>query len=292
LANAYTLAINDPKGNTSALLNEAATYEKSLNLSSSIIYVQNLMALAIKSIPLVAQDRLDFYNFHVISQIGTHLQGLLSLSSVIASARAFAQKDIQLAETFMNTAIEEVEELFSYQRLAEYGRWRGFFKNDVLSGFPVSRTQLVNVLNLLSGLPAVGVPYNQYYDWYDYQANNYYPYIYDSTYYMDFVVHIQCITTGCINTPIGGNISQPTQLLLSVPRKGLVIRYTLNDTSPTSNSMLYTSPVTIHNNTIVTAAAFGANIPTYLPTRTSWYYNPPTRNDDDHHHKLSNVKLS
>jgi len=276
----YSLAIENPAKYTQQLLNAAATYESTTNLSDSIFIVQNVYNLAVSSFGKASISRVSFYASHVLLHAGIHLQSLLSLNASIYSARAFANKDIELSTAELYNAIVQVDQIFSLERTAEYGRWRGFFQSDILTGFPIARTNMRLVYSTLTNLPPIMLPYNQYYNWYNYQlAFNNYPYIYNSTENMDFAVTILCNSqSGCINTPVGGNFTTSSaSLQMTVGRTGLQIRYTLDGTMPTISSPIYSTPVSISNTTTVTAVAFGNNI-TFLPSRTIWYYNTHTYN--------------
>lgn len=60
-------------------------------------------------------------------------------------------------------------------------------------------------------------------------------------------------------TPNGGTFGAPVTITLQAPDTNATIYYTLNATLPTTNSLLYATPITLSSNATVTASAFETN---------------------------------
>jgi len=282
LASDLQLAVQNPAQYLPQALKDAAQIENDITLNASIAYVSVLQNTAYSVAPSVEISRLDFYTSHVLSQIGIHMEALFCLQDVVHSIRAFASNQRDLSSQYLVSGISHLDKLFTHERFAAKGKWSTLYMNDKLTNFPLTRIAIRTALSIVSPdlIPvAPAVPYNLYYNWYDYQKSreNYYPYFYPSPLRMDFVVSALCNSSGCVNTPTGGNFTTPAIVFLATVKGGFAIRYTLDGTLPSANATLYTIPLTIRETTTIRAAAFGSNVPEFLPSTTNWYKNAPPK---------------
>ncbi len=65
---------------------------------------------------------------------------------------------------------------------------------------------------------------------------------------------VEAVATPVI-TPAGGTINTPTDVTIECATEGAAVHYTLDDTTPTADSALYTGPITIDRTTTVRAVA-------------------------------------
>jgi len=77
-------------------------------------------------------------------------------------------------------------------------------------------------------------------------------------------------------SPVGGVYSTPQSVVISTTTAGATIRYTLDGTTPTASSAIFSTPLTISGPTVLKAIAFKSGLPdssigTASYTITSWY---------------------
>ncbi len=82
---------------------------------------------------------------------------------------------------------------------------------------------------------------------------------------------------GILETPVQispkhGFFEAPFQAELSSPEMGVAIRYTLDGSTPTSNSTLYTAPIPISSTTVLRASAFRTGWKPSLPRTESYLF--------------------
>lgn len=86
---------------------------------------------------------------------------------------------------------------------------------------------------------------------------------------------VQQVATPVIN-PAGGSFSGPTTVTISTPTAGATIRYTVNGTTPTSSSAVYTGPFTPSTTTTIKAKAFATGMTDSAVTTATINISNPT----------------
>jgi hypothetical protein len=87
---------------------------------------QKARALAEKAQPQVPPERRDFFQAHVLTQVGIHLHSN-RMVMYLAQAAADPHSPDQLAK--LRAALKESDELEGAMRAAGYGQWRGFYNS-------------------------------------------------------------------------------------------------------------------------------------------------------------------
>ena len=109
------------------------------------------LALAEKAKPLVAADRADFFQAHVLTQIELHLHFNRMLVHLAEMAQA-PDNDERIAR--LREAIAEGEAGVRAMHDAEYGKWRGYYTNgDWLLNTPLTLALCRTYLDSLEGRP-------------------------------------------------------------------------------------------------------------------------------------------
>ena len=112
-------------------------------------------ALADKARPLIAKDRLDFYQANILTQVDLHTHFNRMLIAIAEAARA-SDNATKIAK--VQTAIHEGEAASAAMRAAEYGKWKGFYtEGDWLLDTPRTLGLASAYLDQLQGRP---VPQN------------------------------------------------------------------------------------------------------------------------------------
>ncbi|MFA5745324.1 MAG: chitobiase/beta-hexosaminidase C-terminal domain-containing protein [archaeon] len=77
-----------------------------------------------------------------------------------------------------------------------------------------------------------------------------------------------------VSSPPPGNVNYSQSVSLSTPTNGSIIKYTLDGSEPTENSLIYSNPFTITSTTVIKAKAYKAG---YQPSATiTFNFIPPT----------------
>jgi len=231
-------------------------------------------------LPKIPTNRVSFYQAHVCTQIGIQRFGAVALNYFAQGIQQYCLTNSTTNSIpLMRQSLIQLELLFSEERKAETGKWRGIYMFDKLTGFQNARFV---ILQLISQLTQQSVPYvtswsSEYYDFTDYQLSvpTHYPlfYNYNSSNEMEWAVRVNCASTGCINTPVGGNFTTDEALVSMYTLSFGVIRYTLDGTDPTVNSPIYTDPITISNTSNYINARLYSGNTDYLVSRTKFFKN-------------------
>jgi mono/diheme cytochrome c family protein len=75
-------------------------------------------------------------------------------------------------------------------------------------------------------------------------------------------------------TPNGGTFSQSISVTIQPPDGGARVYYTLNGTLPTTNSLLYSTPLLLTNNTAIAASAFEASFDNSIAANSLFFFQP------------------
>jgi len=107
--------------------------------------------LADKAKPLVAKDRLDFFQANVLTQVDLHLHFNKMIVMLIEMAQA-SDKSAKVAK--LKSAIHEGEAAMTAMQAAEYGKWKGFYtEGDWLLDTPRMLALARTYLDQLEGRP-------------------------------------------------------------------------------------------------------------------------------------------
>ncbi len=133
-------------------------------------YVADLAAAAAALLPRVPDERRDFYQAHVLTQINLHLHGLEMLEDYIAALGAYNKGNRKEAIASAQQALGGAEELCDAQHRAETGKWAAWYFGERFEGLDASRDRLRVLLAKLRGEPPPPIRPGLYYpDIYQYQ---------------------------------------------------------------------------------------------------------------------------
>ena len=158
---------------------EAAGLRPSLALSAGILAlaesrqefaplnVAALTQLLTKAKAAAAQippGRREFYQAHYLTAIGILLHSQRMLEAYCRSIRRWSAGDITGALVYGASALEEVEGIFAAMRLAERGKWAGWYIGECFVGLDGSRDLLRGHLATLRGEPVPPVRLRRSYE--------------------------------------------------------------------------------------------------------------------------------
>lgn len=146
-----------------------------------IAYTTDLLKDAEKLRPRIPVDRREFYQYHVISQTRVHLALQNMLYAYLTGVEKLKDGDKQEAAVEFERTLKAFDDAQSALRLAEYGKWRGFYEFNIMSSMLKARTVVKRRLALTRGEPAPPLrPFEDFPELYDYQrpfAKNF-PFLY------------------------------------------------------------------------------------------------------------------
>ncbi len=232
---------------------------------------------ALSSVPA---ERAGFYRSHLLTQVAVWYHTVAALDNVTNATAAIATRDLPRALGAASDAVAHLNALLAAERAGENGRWKGLYLHEWLDGFANLRDVLRELLTTIQSGATQRVnirpwrfgtgKWNSFFN-YDIQNSTLapvnFPFFNDphqSTWRVDNAVLMTCHSSqgGCYNTVTGGIFvtSAQVQLALVTANPAAVIRYelSLNGTHfvPTQSSPLYSAPITVTQNTTISARAF------------------------------------
>ena len=195
-----------------------------------------------------------------------------------------------LAKGNTNGAIQALASLRSVQRTAEGVKWRGLYGADRLLDLQ-NVDCLIRHQNTLKTNPNPvvcnapdGSPWHggtgPWSDWFTYaNTTSNFPFLNPPSveWSMARVVRVLCVSNGCENTPVGGTfVADAATIEMAAPAATsateLTIRYTLDGSEPTSESMAYSGSFNITQTTKIAARVFQQYVdgPPMLVTRPTF----------------------
>jgi hypothetical protein len=103
-----------------------------------------LWTKALAAEPLVLPERLPFYRAHVLAMIAIGREGNRILLSVAQAVLDAKDGNTQAARAAVQQALLAFEEIAKAEKSAEYGKWKGWYGGDWLTGIPRTR-ELVQI---------------------------------------------------------------------------------------------------------------------------------------------------
>jgi len=94
--------------------------------------------------PLVAAERRPFYHAHVLTMIAIDKESNRALESIAESIQYAENGEKTEARAEAQRALEALDEIFKIEARAEYGKWKGWYRGDWLSGIGRTR-ELVQI---------------------------------------------------------------------------------------------------------------------------------------------------
>ena len=99
---------------------------------------------AVATEPLVSAERRSFYHAHVLTMIAIDRESNRALESIAESIQHAENGDTTEARAKAQRALEALDEIFKVEARAEYGKWKGWYRGDWLSGIGRTR-ELVQI---------------------------------------------------------------------------------------------------------------------------------------------------
>jgi hypothetical protein len=103
-----------------------------------------LWTKAVAAEPLVTPDRRAFYRAHVLTMIAIGRESNRALLSVTEAVQNAQKGETARARTGAAQALEALDEIFKAETSAEYGKWKGWYRGDWLTGIHRTR-ELVQI---------------------------------------------------------------------------------------------------------------------------------------------------
>lgn len=110
--------------------------------SVNITALAALLTKAQSAQAMVPRDRRSFYQAHLLTSVGILLHSQRMLAAYCKALQQRAAGDSTAAITFLEEALGEVENVFGAMRLAERGKWAGWYIGEGMVGLDGSRDQL------------------------------------------------------------------------------------------------------------------------------------------------------
>jgi len=121
---------------------------------TNIASLSILLRRAESATTLVPPNRHDFYQAHLLTAVGILLHSQRMLAAYCQALHRCAEGDSPGALSHLEQALAEVEAVFGAMRLAERGKWAGWYAGEGIVGLDGSRDQLRLNLAALAGEPA------------------------------------------------------------------------------------------------------------------------------------------
>lgn len=99
---------------------------------------------AVATEPLVSAERRPFYHAHVLTMIAIDRESNRALESIAESIQYAENGEKTEARAKAQRALEALDEIFKVEARAEYGKWKGWYRGDWLSGIGRTR-ELVQI---------------------------------------------------------------------------------------------------------------------------------------------------
>jgi len=216
-------------------------------------------AQALAASGAVPAERLPFFGAHTLVGTATTAyssQAVVDLGTAVAS---LAAGDKPSAAAALASAIAAMDALFALRRAAEYGPWRTFYLTDNLTDMQRARKALRALQVAVASSVGAPLPPVTPYTWYNFEvykkafAANYPLIRFNASWNLQTYVRCNCVFSQvdagvCANSPVGGTFSAGAgaavtlQIMMSQTAAStgeLVIRYTLDGTTPTAASPSY-----------------------------------------------------
>lgn len=270
LAYEFSTEISEPGGNVSqALLAKARTaippewlaatqsvHEQSLSLFSKLTNEQ-----------LLSADRANFFQAHIMAQHATLRYGCEALSAVAQSIVEY-ENSPQESHDKLQSALSALDSLFSAQRAAETGHWRGLFFHSRLSDFHRTRTCVRRALSAVSSssrppkaLSPVRSSAHYTFTAYQFAHQPNFPLFYSNPEWrMDSYVRVSCTNNAsCWNNATGGFFHEAAHVTMKLLLSDATIHFTTDGTTPYKQSPTYSSPLNFTETTHLKACAVTAD---------------------------------
>ena len=99
---------------------------------------------AVATAPLVSAERRPFYHAHVLTMIAIDRESNRALQSIAESIQHAERGETTEARAEAQRALEALDEIFKVEAKAEYGKWKGWYRGDWLTGIGRTR-ELVQI---------------------------------------------------------------------------------------------------------------------------------------------------
>ena len=103
-----------------------------------------LWTKAVVAEQLVSSERRPFYRAHVLAMIAIGRESNQALLSVAEAVQDAEKGETARARTGVARALEALDEIFKAEQNAEYGKWKGWYRGDWLTGIQRTR-ELVQI---------------------------------------------------------------------------------------------------------------------------------------------------
>ncbi len=143
--------------------------------------LDQLAAKARELEPRVPADRRDFFRGHVRSQVELHRASNAMLGAVCTAVLHAASGSRDAVVSDLGASVRACEEALGSLRMAQYGRWRDWFRGDRFMGTPVTRDALRATQALWQGqTPPPARAVEGYTEVYQYQERfaDHFPFLY------------------------------------------------------------------------------------------------------------------
>jgi hypothetical protein len=119
---------------------------------TNIASLSPLLARAETAITMIAPDRQDFFQAHLLTAVGILLHSQGMLAAYCQAIQRWAVGDSPGTLRLLEESLAEVDAVFGALRLAERGKWAGWYAGEGIVGLDGSRDQLrLNVAALTGG---------------------------------------------------------------------------------------------------------------------------------------------
>jgi hypothetical protein len=104
----------------------------------------DLWSKAVAAEQLVSPERRPFYRFHVLAMIAIDRESNRALQSIAEAIQHAEKGEVKEARAEAQRALEALDEIFKVEAGAEYGKWKGWYRGDWLTGIGRTR-ELVQI---------------------------------------------------------------------------------------------------------------------------------------------------
>ena len=104
-----------------------------------------------KLLPSIPESRRGFYQAHILTPITIHNHSNKILLNV---AQAFLSDDVSFQTELIDKSLNEIPNILASFKKAEYGKWKDFYLNDLMTGITSTRKCLEIARKEINGEPS------------------------------------------------------------------------------------------------------------------------------------------